>query len=72
MKKAYPKNVRRVHSEHLSNSFLTTVLFLLLLSITAFALAGCYNDLKNPTVRTALSKMQLTTGNRVSGPELSQ
>lgn len=72
MKKAYPKQVRRVHSEHLSNSFLTTVLFLLLLSITAFALAGCYNDLKNPTVRTAASKMKLSTGNRITGPELNQ
>lgn len=72
MKKAYPKDVRRVHSEHLSNSFLTTVLFLLLLSITAFALAGCYNDLKNPTVRTSISKMTLSVGNRVSGPQLSR
>jgi len=72
MKKACPKQVRRVHSEHLSNSFITTVLFLLLLSITAFALAGCYNDLKNPTVRTTAAKMQLSIGNRANGPELSQ
>ena len=72
MKKAFSKNVRHVHSEHLSNSFLTTVLFLLLLSITAFALAGCYNDLKNPTVQTALSKMTLSTGNRIAGPDMSQ
>jgi hypothetical protein len=72
MKKAYPKNVRRVHSEHLSNSFLTTVLFLLLLSITAFALAGCYNDLKNPTVQTASSNLKLSTGNRFAGPEVSR
>ena len=72
MKKACSKNVRRVHSEHLSNSFLTTVLFLLLLSITAFALAGCYNDLKNPTVQTAFSKLKLSTGNRFAGPDVSQ
>lgn len=72
MKKAYPKQVRRVHSEHLSNSFITTVLFLLLLSITAFALAGCYNDLKHPTVRTTAAKMKLSIGNRANGPELSQ
>jgi hypothetical protein len=71
MKKACSKNVRHVHSEHLSNSFLTTVLFLLLLSITAFALAGCYNDLKNPTVQTALTKMTLSTGNRFASPEVS-
>ena len=70
MKKACSKNVRRVHSEHLSNSFMTTVLFLLLLSITAFALAGCYNDLKNPTVQTA--KMTLSTGNRFGGPSVGQ
>ncbi len=72
MKKAYPKQVRGVHSEHLSNSFLTTVLFLLLLSITAFALAGCYNDLKNPTVHSSISKMTLSVGNRVSGPQLGR
>ena len=72
MKKACSKNVRGVHSEHLSNSFLTTVLFLLLLSVTAFALAGCYNDLKNPTVQSALSKMTLSTGNRSAGPDVSR
>ncbi|HUQ66406.1 MAG TPA: hypothetical protein VM101_09635 [Flavitalea sp.] len=71
MKKASSQNVRRVHSEHLSNSFLTTVLFLLLLSITAFALAGCYNDLNNATVQTAFSKMTLSTANRNVGPQLS-
>ena len=70
MKKACSKNVRRVHSEHLSNSFMTTVLFLLLLSITAFALAGCYNDLKNSSLQTA--KMTLSTGNRFVGPSVSQ
>ena len=72
MKKAYPKNVRRVHAEHLSNSFVTTLLFLLLLSVTAFALAGCYTDLKNPTVQTASTKMKLSTGNRFIGSELSR
>ena len=72
MKKACSKTVRRVHSEHLSNSFLTTVLFLLLLSITAFALAGCYNDLKNPSVQTASTKMTLTTGSRIAGPEVNR
>jgi hypothetical protein len=71
MKKAYPKSVRRVHAEHLSNSFVTTVLFLLLLSITAFALAGCYTDLKNPGNQTASSKMKLSTGNRITGPAIS-
>lgn len=71
MKRTYPKHVRRVHAEHLSNSFLTTMLFLLLLSITAFALAGCYNDLKNPTVQTLSSKMTLSTGNRFAGPDVS-
>ena len=72
MKKACSKNVRRVHSEHLSNSFLTTVLFLLLLSITAFALAGCYNDLKNPTEQTASSKMTLSTDSRIAGQIVSR
>jgi hypothetical protein len=72
MKKACSKNVRRVHSEHLSNSFLTTLLFLLLLSVTAFALAGCYNDLKNPTAQTASSKMTLSTGSRIGGPIVSR
>jgi hypothetical protein len=71
MKKASSKNVRRVHSEHLSNSFLTTMLFLLLLGITAFALAGCYNDLKNPTVQTASSKMSLSTASRNAAPALN-
>ena len=71
MKKACSKNVRSVHSEHLSNSFLTTMLFLLLLSITAFALAGCYNDLKNPSVQNA-SKMMLSTGHRFAAPSLSK
>jgi hypothetical protein len=71
MKKAYPKQVRGVHSEYLSNSFITTVLFLLLLAVTAFALAGCYTDLKNPTVQTLSSKIKLSTGNRCSGLELS-
>jgi len=69
MKKAFPKNVRRVHAEHMSNSFITTVLFLLLLSITAFALAGCYTDLKDPGTQTA--KMKLSTGNRFTGPDVS-
>jgi hypothetical protein len=72
MKKAYPKNVRGVHSEYLSNSFVTTILFLLLLGVTAFALAGCYTDLKNPTVQTLSSKMKLSTGNRISESELSR
>jgi hypothetical protein len=69
MKKAFPKNVRRVHAEHLTNSFVTTVLFLLLLSITAFALAGCYNDLKNPA--TDMAKMKTTTAHRFSNSGIS-
>jgi len=69
MKKAFPKNVRRVHAEHLSNTFVTTVLFLLLLSITAFALAGCYTDLKNPGSETA--KMQRSTAHRFTGYGIS-
>lgn len=75
MKTTYPKKVRHVHSEYLNNSFLIAVLFLIVISITALALTGCGN---RTGIRQEISKnkmqtapgMQLSTGNRFSGPQL--
>jgi hypothetical protein len=74
MKTTYPVNAHRKHSEHLNNSFQTTVLFLLTLGITAFALAGCDGTARatqKSTETANISKMQLTTGNRTVGPVVS-
>ena len=77
MKKAYSKSTRRVHSEYLSNSFQTTVLFLLIVSITALAFSSCStapsaSKKQGNNETSSISKTKLSTGNRTVEPQIGK
>jgi hypothetical protein len=75
MKTTYPVKARPTHSEYLSNSFQTVVLFLLTLGITAYALAGSDTssdtNTNTNTSQSTATHFKLSTGNRTASVQMA-